>query len=92
MRTILFVLLIWLLYFLKELVLVILTAIVIASAIEPATRWFVARKVPRILAVIFVYVAVTGVVAGSFFVLVPDRKSTRLNSSHTDISRMPSSA
>ena len=24
--------------------------------------------------------------------LVPDRKSTRLNSSHTDISRMPSSA
>ena len=25
-------------------------------------------------------------------VLMPDRKSTRLNSSHTDISRMPSSA
>ena len=24
--------------------------------------------------------------------LIPDRKSTRLNSSHTDISRMPSSA
>ena len=26
------------------------------------------------------------------FVELPDRKSTRLNSSHTDISRMPSSA
>ena len=26
------------------------------------------------------------------YVLPPDRKSTRLNSSHTDISRMPSSA
>ncbi len=70
-RTILFVLLIWLLYFLRDLVLVILTAIVIASAIEPATRWFVSRKVPRILAAIFVYVAVTGVVASSFFFLVP---------------------
>ena len=27
-----------------------------------------------------------------FLVHIPDRKSTRLNSSHTDISRMPSSA
>ena len=27
-----------------------------------------------------------------FFLALPDRKSTRLNSSHTDISRMPSSA
>ena len=31
----------------------------------------------------------TGIV---FVVLYSDRKSTRLNSSHTDISRMPSSA
>lgn len=83
-RTILFILLIWLLYFLRDLVLVILTAVVIASAIEPAVRWFVARKVPRILAAIFVYVAVTGVVAGSFFVLVPpllDEASGLLTSS-----------
>ena len=29
---------------------------------------------------------------GEFKQLYPDRKSTRLNSSHTDISRMPSSA
>ena len=27
-----------------------------------------------------------------YFILMADRKSTRLNSSHTDISRMPSSA
>ena len=32
------------------------------------------------------------VVAGAFLFIVVDRKSTRLNSSHTDISRMPSSA
>ena len=30
--------------------------------------------------------------AGNWAVVSPDRKSTRLNSSHTDISRMPSSA
>ena len=30
--------------------------------------------------------------SGYFYMLFSDRKSTRLNSSHTDISRMPSSA
>ena len=29
---------------------------------------------------------------GDVFIVSKDRKSTRLNSSHTDISRMPSSA
>ena len=29
---------------------------------------------------------------GAFYNVIADRKSTRLNSSHTDISRMPSSA
>ena len=30
--------------------------------------------------------------SGEFIAIMGDRKSTRLNSSHTDISRMPSSA
>ena len=36
--------------------------------------------------------AVIGLVAGVAMVLTQDRKSTRLNSSHNVISRMPSSA
>ena len=35
---------------------------------------------------------IPGPVVGLVLLLVLDRKSTRLNSSHTDISRMPSSA
>ena len=31
-------------------------------------------------------------IASLLFAFVPDRKSTRLNSSHLDLSRMPSSA
>ena len=41
-----------LLYLLRDIVLVLLTAVVIASAIEPATLWFVRHKIPRVLAVI----------------------------------------
>ena len=41
-----------------------------------------------------IVLSVVGIIAlGVFYELRPlDRKSTRLNSSHTDISRMPSSA
>ena len=40
----------------------------------------------------FAVAAVAALVATNFGLLALDRKSTRLNSSHTDISRMPSSA
>lgn len=70
-RTILFVLLVGLLYFLRDLVMVVLTAVVIASSIEPATRWFTKRKVPRVVGVILVYLVVASLFVGSFFILIP---------------------
>ncbi|MBU4480322.1 AI-2E family transporter [Patescibacteria group bacterium] len=70
-KTILFVLLVVLLYFLKDLVLVILTAIVIASSVEPITKWFIQRKIPRLVAVILIYFSVAFLVAGLFFLLIP---------------------
>ena len=39
-------------FLLRDLALVVLTAVVIASGVEPATRWFVKRRVPRLLAVV----------------------------------------
>jgi predicted PurR-regulated permease PerM len=45
-------LLLWLLFFLKDLVLMVLTAIVLSSAIEPAVQWFLKKKFPRIGAVL----------------------------------------
>ena len=38
------------------------------------------------------YIVINGSMNGNIDTLRKDRKSTRLNSSHTDISRMPSSA
>ena len=46
---------VWLLYTLRDLALVVLTAIVIASAVEPAIAGLVKRRIPRILSVIIVY-------------------------------------
>jgi len=70
-KTVLIFLFAYLLFQLRELVLVLLTAIVIASAIEPATRWFRRYKVPRVPAVLVVYLIVILILAGIFSLFVP---------------------
>lgn len=68
---ILFVVLAWLLFVLKDLVLIVLTAVVIASAIEPAIKWFTRYRVPRVLSVVLVYVLVVAVLLLLFYFFVP---------------------
>ncbi len=61
----------WLIYQLFDLALVILTAIVIASGIEPAAKWFMKRKVPRVMAVLIVYLLFLSSLFGLLYVVVP---------------------
>jgi len=69
-------------FILKDLILVTLMSIVIASSLEPVTRWFVERKIPRILAVILIYLTLAGILAGTiFYLLLP------LLSESTDVLR-----
>ncbi len=61
----------WLLYFLRDLVLVIVTAVVLASAIEPGVQFLRKYKVPRVLGVMSVYLFVVSVFLGVFFFFIP---------------------
>lgn len=61
----------WLLYVLKDLVLVVMTAIVIATALEPAIVGLMRRRIPRILAVIFLYVSLFGFFLAMFYFFLP---------------------
>lgn len=61
----------WALWTLHDLVLVIITAVVLASSIEPAVMWLGKYHVHRIPAVLSVYVALTGLVVGIFYAFVP---------------------
>ncbi|MEK7635129.1 MAG: AI-2E family transporter [Patescibacteria group bacterium] len=56
-------------YYLRDVVLVVILAIIIASAIEPGTQWFLRRKVPRILAVLLIYFTAVVVLVGVFYFL-----------------------
>jgi predicted PurR-regulated permease PerM len=60
-----------LLWYLRDLVLILLTAIVIASAIEPAVRFLMRHRFHRVLAVISMYVFVGGIFFGLLFLFVP---------------------
>ncbi len=70
-RIILLLLLFYVLYLLLDLVLGLLTAVVIASSIEPATKWFAKYKIPRVPAVILVYSGVGLLFAGIFYFFIP---------------------
>jgi len=56
-------------YYLRDILLVVLLAIIIASAIEPGTQWFLRRRVPRILSVLFMYSVAVMILVGTFYFL-----------------------
>lgn len=67
---VIFVILLFVLaFFLRDILLVILAAVVIASSIEPSIRWFRARRVPRILAVLTIYLGLGLIFLAAFYLL-----------------------
>lgn len=73
-------------YYLRDVALVVLLAIIIASSVEPGTKWFLRRRVPRLLAVLLIYsVAVIVLVGMFYFLLLP-----LLNQSASFLSTLPS--
>ncbi len=61
----------WFLYAIRDIVLIVLTAIVIASAVEPGVAALSNRKVPRIIGVIAIYVCIFAVGFVIFYFFVP---------------------
>jgi predicted PurR-regulated permease PerM len=70
-RTALVFLLLGILYYLRDIVLIVLTAVVIATVIEPVALSLEKKKVPRLAAVISVYVAFLMVITSAVYFLVP---------------------
>lgn len=56
----------WLVYFLRDIIMALLISVVIASSVEPFTRFFVRYKVPRVIAVLGIYLLVFATVIALF--------------------------
>ena len=60
------------LYFLRDILLVVLLSIVVASAVEPGTKWLSRWNVPRLISVLLIYsVIALGLVAVFYFLFLP---------------------
>ena len=71
-KTLLFLVLFGALWYLRDIVLIVLTAVVIASAIEPGIRSLKRiLKVPRLVAVIVMYLGIALVFFGILFIFIP---------------------
>ena len=60
-----------LIYQLREILAVILFAIVLASAMEPAIRWLQGRRIPRILATLSLFISAFAVFFLAIYLLIP---------------------
>ncbi|MFZ2555228.1 MAG: AI-2E family transporter [Minisyncoccia bacterium] len=61
----------WLLFYLRDVVLIVLTSIVVASALEPAVAMFVRWRFPRLVGVIFIYLMLFAFLFSIFYFFVP---------------------
>ncbi|HVZ11041.1 MAG TPA: AI-2E family transporter [Candidatus Paceibacterota bacterium] len=71
LRTILIVLLFVFLYALKEVIIIFLFALVLASAISPFANWLDEKRFPRILGVLLLYLSVLGLAVFVSSLIVP---------------------
>lgn len=70
-RAILIIALFALIWFLRDILLIVLMAVILASIVEPAVLFFVRKNIPRILALILIYLFGSSLIAGLFYFFVP---------------------
>src|SRR3989344_1775168 len=71
LKVLFIMLLLWFLFAIKEIILVFLISLIIASAIDPLADWLYKRKIPRGISVLLVYLFFIGLITLIVSLLVP---------------------
>ncbi len=80
------------LYLVRNIVAVVLFAVVIASAVEPAARWFSRFRIPHVLGVLLVYIITFAVLGAAFSIIIPQLAGELSQFSAQDLLRNASGA
>ncbi len=64
-------LVLWFLWLVRDIILLLILALIIASAMEPLVDYFYAKKVPRALSVFVVYIIVIGLTGLVIYLMIP---------------------
>lgn len=70
-RTIMILIFVAFLYFIRDVILLLFIAVLLAATIEPAVNWFQGKKVPRWLGVLIIYIIMFAVVGASIYFMIP---------------------
>ncbi len=70
-KLLIFFLAITFLYLIKEVLLIIFVALVLAAAFDPWVDWFQKRKIPRSLGILTIYIVLFAIVSSAFILIVP---------------------
>ena len=70
-KVLLLVMIIWFLYLIRDILAILFFSLILSSAIDPFVDWLVFKKIPRALAVFFIYIILIGVIASIFALIVP---------------------
>lgn len=70
-KVVLIVLGLWFLWYVRDVVAMLLVAVLLAALIDPFADWFAKRRIPRALAVILVYILLGVIAAAVIVLLVP---------------------
>ncbi|MFN3301761.1 MAG: AI-2E family transporter [Patescibacteria group bacterium] len=71
-KIILFILLLLFLYFIRDLILILIISFIIATILLPPVDWLVKKKVSRLLATLFIYLLFFLTVIGIFILIIPN--------------------
>ncbi len=61
----------WFLYYIRDIVVLVFLAVVIASAIDPLATFFARYRIPRVVSVLFVYIVIFALASFVLYLLVP---------------------
>lgn len=70
-KTIIILISLWFLYYIKNIVGIFLIALLLAAALKPLIDWLERKKIPRGIGVTIVYLFLFGIMAGAFVLILP---------------------
>jgi len=66
-----FILSLWLIYLIRDLILILFIAVILMSALSPMVRLFSKLKIPKALGIAITYIIIIGIVSGLISLVVP---------------------
>lgn len=70
-KVIVIALILALLWFLRDIILVVFLAILVAALVEPFANWMYRKKIPRGISVVFIYVISLALIGGALVAVIP---------------------